>query len=96
MWTEVYRPVWQQIVLEDGDQVPALVFEANRESPQFAGLLSAEEAARYIATASGKFGTCRAYMEETYAALQALGFACPHISAVQSVISGRHSTGTSE
>lgn len=93
MWTDVYQPVWRTLALIGGGQVSALVFEANQESRQFAGMLSATEAARYIATASGKFGTCREYMEATYTALQSFGFDCPDISAVQAVLSGRHSDG---
>ena len=72
MWTDVYTPVWRSLPTERG-VVDAIVFEVNRASNQFAGEMSPSEAARYIARASGVFGSCREYLIKTVSALQANG-----------------------
>ncbi len=69
MWTDIYRPVWREVQTDYGP-LTALLFEVDRSSRQFSEDLSMLETARYIASASGKFGHCRDYLFETAAALR--------------------------
>ena len=82
MWTDAYIPGWQKLETSEG-QIDAIVFEANRQSRQFAGEMSDWDAAQIISRARGKFGTCRDYLEKTYDVLLELGINCPEISRVR-------------
>lgn len=85
MWTDAYTPTWQILETEDAP-LEALVFVSNPDSPQFAGNLSREAAAQYIRTASGKFGTCRDYLEMTDDSLQKAGISCPEVAAIRRLV----------
>ena len=52
-----------------------VAFTALRTSPDYAGRVSLDEAARMILSAAGKRGTCRDYFENTLRHLEQLGFA---------------------
>ena len=81
MWADTYRPEW--VSLPDGGEPGyALTFVISPDHPMYAGDLDTAEKARYIAAASGKFGTCRAYLTETYAALREHGFDDPEMAAL--------------
>ncbi len=54
---------------------PTLAFTALRSSPDYAGRLPLDEAARLILGAAGPRGTCRDYFENTLRHLEQLGFA---------------------
>jgi cation transport protein ChaC len=51
----------------------AFAFTVRRDHPDYAGRLSLDEAARIIATAAGRRGTCRAYLLGTLRHLDKLG-----------------------
>lgn len=74
MVTAAYRPRWMRVVTPSGP-VHAIAFLINRAHPRYAGKLKEEEAARVIATAEGRLGPCRDYLESTVTALQKLGIA---------------------
>lgn len=74
MLTAVYSPTWVQLWV--GDELPsvqALAFVVNEENRQYAGGLSHEEQARFIATAHGELGSCAEYLESTLVALRTAG-----------------------
>ena len=81
MWTDVYQPIWRQLTVTGG-QVTALVFHTDMSSRQYAADLTVAQAARLIADAKGKFGSCRDYLEETIAALRENGMSCPELTAL--------------
>lgn len=64
MWTGTYTAEWVP-VLVGGATVDALTFVVSTEHFQYAGDLPVLEKARYIAAASGKYGTCYDYLAET-------------------------------
>ncbi|HZF85338.1 MAG TPA: gamma-glutamylcyclotransferase, partial [Burkholderiaceae bacterium] len=67
-----YDARWVQADI-GGQRSRALTFVANRRHPRYAGALQPEEAMRHIATAAGSLGSCRAYFDQTVAALERLG-----------------------
>lgn len=78
MWTDAYRTEWVKVSV-DGSDICALTFLIRRDHPQYAGDLSIEEQAAYIASASGKYGACHSYVEETFNALRAQGVDDPQL-----------------
>ena len=85
MWTDVYVPIWKELDTDAG-RIEALVFAANEHSRQFADRLTVQEAARIIARASGKYGTCRDYLEKTFDALSQHGIVCPEVTKVREAL----------
>lgn len=79
MHTGVYRPAWRPVD-NGGESVTALCFVPDPGHPQFARVDNREQAARSIARAVGKFGSCRDYLAETLDALHGLGIAEPALS----------------
>ena len=77
MWASIYRPSWV-----DTERLAALTFVADPEHPQYAGVLPEAEAAALIASASGKFGSCRDYLALTVDALKGAGLADPDLEAL--------------
>jgi glutathione-specific gamma-glutamylcyclotransferase len=63
---------------------PAYAFTVRRDHPDYAGRLSLEEAARIIADAVGRRGTCHDYLADTERHLQALGIADGPLSLLAS------------
>jgi glutathione-specific gamma-glutamylcyclotransferase len=81
MHAGVYEPRWLDVEIETG-LVRALGFVVNREHPQYTGVLELGTAARYIAAAHGKFGSCADYYAATAAALRAEGLEDPALFAL--------------
>jgi cation transport protein ChaC len=71
MLTGAYEARWVTAQVER-QPLRALTFVANRHHARYAGTLSGEETARFIATGQGRLGTCSAYFEATIAALEGL------------------------
>jgi cation transport protein ChaC len=71
MLTGAYEARWITAQVSERP-VRALTFVANRRHARYAGSLSGEETARFIATGKGRLGTCSAYFEATIAALEGL------------------------
>ena len=72
MYIGIYRPLWLPVDA-DGRALTALCFVADTAHPQYASGLTVEQTARVIASAHGKFGSCRDYLAETVAALEQYG-----------------------
>jgi cation transport protein ChaC len=72
LFTHSYDVRWVHTVTASGP-VRALTFVVNRAGPRYAGRLELERVARHVATARGHLGTSMAYLEQTLAALDALG-----------------------
>ncbi|MDR3439175.1 gamma-glutamylcyclotransferase [Telmatospirillum sp.] len=73
MITGVYHPRFIPVALADGRRVPAYVYVARREHPQYAGPLTSDQAARLICQGKGCTGSSRDYLANTVAQLDALG-----------------------
>jgi cation transport protein ChaC len=72
MFGTAYLARWVRVRMVGGSAL-AITFVVNRAHPRYAGKLSDAAAARHIATAAGSLGSCASYLENTIAALQALG-----------------------
>lgn len=71
--TAVYHPIIHRVHLQDGRKVNALAFRVDRSSPQYAGKLSPEHAARTVRRSSGRHGPNVDYVANTCAHLEELG-----------------------
>ncbi len=78
MYTGIYRPRWLPATV-DGVEVDAIAFTVEHTHPQYAGALSPDTAARYIARAHGENGACRDYLANTVRHLAALGIDEPDL-----------------
>ena len=81
MWTRIYQPKWL-VVEAEGDVFPTLVFVVSPDEPQYAGDLPRAESSRLIASATGKFGSCRDYLADTVRALEEAGIPDPGLEAL--------------
>ncbi len=88
MWTNAYTSEWVNVVV-DGEDVCALTFVIRCDHPQFAGELSVEEQAGYIAAATGKYGPCDEYLEQTVKALQTNDVHDPHLLELLAEVAAR-------
>jgi cation transport protein ChaC len=74
----VYRPKVLPVRLAGGERVPALVFVARPDHPQYAGELNTREAAALVAQGIGAYGTALDYLRNVVRHLDAFGIAdCP-------------------
>ena len=73
MLTNVYRPTFLPIRLDDGRRVSAYCFVARRDHEQYAGRLTADEAAALVCDACGEQGPARDYLANTVAHLDEFG-----------------------
>lgn len=71
--THVYKERTMPVQLSDGRRVPALAYVTDRKHVQYAGALSADQAAATVATAVGKSGNNREYVLNTLAHLREMG-----------------------
>jgi cation transport protein ChaC len=62
--TETYFESWAEIVLDDGQKVPSLVFLSDTNHPQWAGRLTLEDQAQLIAGAEGLSGPNVVYLRD--------------------------------
>lgn len=85
MHTSIYRPVWTAVDTSEGT-VQALTFVVDQTNPQYAGDIGDQTAARYIAAASGKFGTNRDYLYNCVKRLAELGLQDQDLPALQSEV----------
>ena len=82
MYTGIYQPKWFPVRCEDNDTIPAICFVTDANHPQFAEPTTIEEAARLIARATGKFGSCRDYLAETLNALRQFDIEEPALTEI--------------
>lgn len=85
MWTNTYRTEWVNVVV-DGQELTALTFVVATDHFQYAGELPIREKARYIATASGKYGTCYDYLAETVREMKVHGIHDPELEALMRAV----------
>ena len=81
--TNVYLPAVVSVSLDGGRRVRALSFVVDRDHEQYAGRLSADEAAATVLGARGRGGHNVDYVLNTYDCLPALGLSCPCLGAVR-------------
>ena len=89
--TNVYVPKLVPAQLDDGRRVSTLTFIVDRRHTQYAGRLSAEEAAAIIRGAHGRHGPNIEYISRTVEHLDALGIADSLLHEVQALLSTRNS-----
>ncbi len=65
-----YRPHWLTCRLDDGSKVQALGFVLERHLPCYAGNLPDTLFSQILASAKGRYGTTREYVEQTLNALR--------------------------
>jgi cation transport protein ChaC len=71
--TRVYKERTMPVQLADGRRVPALAYVTDRSHVQYAGTLTAAEAAATVAVAAGKSGPNSDYVLNTLAHLREMG-----------------------
>lgn len=72
MVADGYRPRWVTVRCREG-QVRAITWVINRQGDRYAGKLPTETIAKHLATAEGRLGSSREYLENTIAHLDELG-----------------------
>jgi cation transport protein ChaC len=78
MTNAVYQPKIVTVGLADGRRVPALVFIARREHPQYRGDLEPEQAAALVAQGKGAYGSALDYLRNVVRHLDDFGIDdCP-------------------
>ena len=77
-----YHPRWEQVVLQDGRQVTALVFVVNRQHALYASDASVGVVARLITLAAGSLGSNAEYVCCLGDALADAGLDDPYIDAL--------------
>ncbi len=85
--TNVYVPVLKSVRLDNDAWACALVFKVDRAHAQYAGKLSAEQAASTVRQARGRGGANMDYIARTVAHLDALGIADSTLHRVQALLS---------
>jgi cation transport protein ChaC len=69
----VYREVWRDVTLDDGNMVRALAYLVNENHPQFAGHLSVADQVKLVRDGTGESGRNTEYVRNTAQHLLALG-----------------------
>lgn len=88
--TNVYVPKLVPVQLDDGRRVLTLTFIVDRAHVQYAGRLSAEEAATIVSGARGRHGPNMEYISRTVEHLDALGIADSLLHEVQALLDRRN------
>jgi glutathione-specific gamma-glutamylcyclotransferase len=90
MFTDAYNSRWVTVQTASGP-VRAVTFVANRLYDRYAGPLDEHEIAARLASAAGTLGTCREYLNETVAALHAIGLHDHVLERLQRLVAKRSS-----
>jgi glutathione-specific gamma-glutamylcyclotransferase len=78
MLHDAYRPKVLPVRLVGGERVPALIFVARPDHPQYAGELNSREAAALVAQGTGAYGTALDYLRNVVRHLDEFGIVdCP-------------------
>ena len=85
MVTGIYKPCWVSLSAAAGP-ISGLAFVVDPTHEQYAGTLPIEKTAAVIAAASGKFGSCSGYLEQTVAALSEAGCPDPELTELHSAV----------
>ncbi|WP_276120424.1 gamma-glutamylcyclotransferase [Pararhizobium qamdonense] len=84
--THVYLERIMPILLADGRRVAALTYTIDRNHVQYAGALSAEDAAAIVAVSHGKSGPNPEYVVNTLAHLKEIGIRDPWLEDVAAIV----------
>ncbi len=90
MFTDAYNSRWVTAQTASGP-VRAVTFVANRLYRHYAGALEEREIAARLASASGTLGSCLEYLNETVAAIHAMGLHDRALERLQHLVRSRHS-----
>ncbi|HTI79710.1 MAG TPA: gamma-glutamylcyclotransferase [Acetobacteraceae bacterium] len=90
MFTDAYNSRWVTVQTKNGP-VRAVTFVANRLHDRYAGPLDEQAIAARLGSASGALGTCREYLAETLAALNAIGLRDRALERLQQLIGNQPS-----
>jgi cation transport protein ChaC len=85
MLSGVYRPRWMAAQTAGGP-IRAVAFVVNRAHPLYCGTVSLETAARHLARARGRLGSCREYLENTVAHLAELGVRDSYLTRIHRLV----------
>lgn len=88
MVTRVYVPILLPVRLDNGRRLTALTFIADRAHAQYAGKLTAEEAATTVLSARGKGGANTDYVANTVQHLDELGITDRLLHRVDAIVNG--------
>jgi cation transport protein ChaC len=81
---------WRWLTVETAvGAIRALAFVINRDSPRYAGHLTAEETAEILATACGSGGSCAEYLHSTVSHLEELGIRDRNLWHLQQLVATR-------
>lgn len=92
MWTDTYSTEWVTVIA-DGQQFTALTFVVATDHFQYAGELPIRDKARYIAAATGKYGTCYEYLAETVREMKTHGIHDPELEALLDAVDTHRNFG---
>jgi cation transport protein ChaC len=95
MCTGSYLPRWENIMLDDGKSVSALVFTMNEEHPTFDANTQPEDIAATIASASGPLGTNADYLIKLHESLTINGINDPYITQLHSAVMAQENVASS-
>ena len=89
--TSVYVESQRSVRLLDGDKrvVTALVYEADRTHPQYAGRLNLDEQLRHVLQGIGVSGRCTDYVSQTVAHLEEMGIRDGVLAALGKAVGNR-------
>lgn len=82
MISGVYQERLLKVSLDDGRRVGALAYVVNREHPQYAGDLGADELLRFVRQGVGQSGANPDYVRSTYEHLLEMGVVDPVLARV--------------
>lgn len=84
--THVYVERWRAVRFADGKTAPALVYQVDREHPQYAGRVADAEIAKIISASHGRSGRNVDYVANTVLHLRQSGIHDPHLEAVMAAL----------
>jgi len=85
MLSGVYRPRWMT-GQTSGGPIRAVAFVVNRAHRLYCGALPPETAAKHLARARGRLGSCREYLENTVTHLEELGVRDSYLTRIHRLV----------
>ena len=82
-----YEPRWVD-ARSEGQTLRVLTFVVPRHQERYAGALSDEQVAEFIATGRGSLGTCRTYFESTLRMLETIGVNDAGMERIRQALAG--------
>jgi cation transport protein ChaC len=85
MLSGAYHPRWVKLETAKGP-IEAITFVINPTHERYAGRLPADRVAETLASAEGRLGTCREYLENTVAHLSEVGIEDSHMAQLLALV----------